>query len=179
LIHFYKRKDLKMAVPRITAVLLKSGVKTQFLKACSVTVTSQHQQYFSSSPSLREKFYTEKHEWVNVEGSMGVVGVSKYAADALGDVVYAQLPDVGTDIAKGEDAGALESVKAASEIYSPVSGKVTEKNEVAEDGPAIINQSPETDGWLFKLELTNPDEVKELMNTEAYTKYLESVADDH
>ena len=116
---------------------------------------------------------------MDVQANLGTVGVSKYAADALGDVVYAQLPEVGDDLEKGGDAGALESVKAASEVYTPVSGKVTEKNLVVEEGPALINQSPENEGWLFKLELSNIDEIKELMNEEAYKKYLESVAEDH
>eukprot|EP00088_Acartia_fossae_P044355 TRINITY_DN4703_c0_g1_i10.p1 TRINITY_DN4703_c0_g1~~TRINITY_DN4703_c0_g1_i10.p1 ORF type:complete len:170 (+),score=44.66 TRINITY_DN4703_c0_g1_i10:51-560(+) len=169
-----------MAVPRITAVLMKSGIKSQFVKVTSLTaIGSQRHMDFSTTPAAKEKFFTEKHEWVDVNGSIGIVGVSKYAADALGDVVYAQLPEVGDDVEKGADAGVLESVKAASEVYSPVSGKVTEKNVAVEDGPAIINQSPENEGWLYKLELSNLDELKELMNQEAYEKFLESVSDDH
>merc|ERR1719167_674667 len=133
---------------------------------------------FSMSNSLLERYYTPKHEWVNVEGNVGTVGVSKYAADALGDVVYAQLPEPGDDIEIGGEVGALESVKAASEVYSPVSGKVMEKNDVVEDGPALINQSPEDEGWLFKLELADPGEVDKLMNAEAYTAYLGTIAED-
>jgi len=169
-----------MVVPRITTLLIKSSIKSQFVKASSVTALhSYNQKGFSTTPTVQEKFFTEKHEYVDVEGNLGTVGVSKYAADALGDVVYAQLPDVGDSLEKGGEAGALESVKAASEVYSPVSGKVLEKNGVVEDGPALINQSPEIEGWLFKLELTNLDEVKELMNSEAYEKYLQSVSEDH
>jgi len=169
-----------MVVPRITAILMKSSIKTQFMKVSSVTALQPYtQKSFSTTPTVQEKYFTEKHEWVDVQGTVGTVGVSKYAADALGDVVYAQLPEVGDDLEKGGDAGALESVKAASEVYTPVSGKVLEKNAVVEDGPALINQSPETEGWLFKLELGNLEEIKELMNTEAYEKYLQSVSEDH
>merc|ERR1712050_173681 len=109
-------------------------------------------------------YFTKKHEWVLVEGSKGTVGISKYAADALGDVVYAQLPEPGDTLATGDECGALESVKAASEVYSPMSGTVTEKNLVVEDGPALINQNAEHEGWLFKMDLTAADEVSELMN---------------
>merc|ERR1711936_393281 len=112
-----------------------------------------------------ERFFTKKHEWVEVEGTKGTVGISKYAADALGDVVYAQLPEPGDTLAAGDECGALESVKAASEVYSPVSGTVTEKNVVVEDGPALINQNAEDEGWLFKMDLTATEEVSALMNS--------------
>merc|ERR1719458_42260 len=119
-----------------------------------------------------ERFFTKKHEWVEVEGTKGTVGISKYAADALGDVVYAQLPEPGDTLAAGDECGALESVKAASEVYCPVSGAVTEKNVVVEDGPALINQSAEDEGWLFKLDLSAAGEVSELMDNAAYEVYL-------
>merc|ERR1711962_193889 len=124
-----------------------------------------------------DRYFTKKHEWVLVEGSKGTVGVSKYAADALGDVVYAQLPEPGDTVTAGEECGTLESVKAASEVYSPVSGEVTEKNGLVEDGPALVNQSPQEDGWLYRLVLSSPDEVKQLLNTEAYEKLLEETED--
>ncbi|XP_024871365.1 glycine cleavage system H protein, mitochondrial [Temnothorax curvispinosus] len=123
-----------------------------------------------------ERLYTDKHEWITVDGKIGTVGISDYAQDALGDVVYAQLPDVGSTIKKDEECGALESVKAASELISPVSGKVTEKNEAVENKPGLINKSCYKDGWLFKIELSDPDELKSLMNEEAYNMFLKSDA---
>ncbi|XP_011701598.1 PREDICTED: glycine cleavage system H protein, mitochondrial [Wasmannia auropunctata] len=121
-----------------------------------------------------ERWYTDKHEWITVDGKIGTVGISDYAQDALGDVVYAQLPDVGSTIKKDEECGALESVKAASELTSPVSGKVTEKNEAVESKPGLINKSCYKDGWLFKIELSDLDEIKSLMNEEAYNTFLKS-----
>ncbi|KAJ9601447.1 hypothetical protein L9F63_000395, partial [Diploptera punctata] len=88
-----------------------------------------------------ERLYTDKHEWVSIDGTTGTIGISHYAQDALGDVVYAQLPDIGTEVVKKDECGALESVKAASELYCPVSGKVVEKNTQVEDTPGLINQS--------------------------------------
>ncbi|EFN79759.1 uncharacterized protein LOC105187542 [Harpegnathos saltator] len=119
-----------------------------------------------------ERWYTDKHEWVTVDGKVGTVGISDYAQEALGDVVYVQLPDVGSTIKKGEECGALESVKAASELISPVSGKVIEKNESVESKPSLINTSCYKDGWLFKVELSEKDEVKSLMNEESYNTFL-------
>ncbi|KAG7189508.1 hypothetical protein KM043_017199 [Ampulex compressa] len=121
-----------------------------------------------------ERLYTEKHEWITVDGKVGIVGISDYAQDALGDVVYAQLPDVGSIVKKEEECGALESVKAASELISPVSGKVTEKNEAVENKPGLINTSCYEEGWLFKVELSNPEEVKILMDEKAYEAFLKS-----
>lgn len=118
--------------------------------------------------------FTEKHEWVRVEGDIGVVGISKYAQDALGDVVYAQLPDVGTKIAQGEECGALESVKAASEVYSPVSGTVTEKNTEVEDKPGLINSSCYDQGWLFKVKLSKTAELESLLSEDKYEEFLKS-----
>lgn len=118
--------------------------------------------------------YTAKHEWVRVEGEIGVVGISNYAQEALGDVVYAQLPDVGAVIAQGDECGALESVKAASEVYSPVSGTVTEKNAEVEDKPGLINTSCYDQGWLYKVKLSKPDEVENLLSEEKYEEFLKS-----
>ncbi|XP_029171057.1 glycine cleavage system H protein, mitochondrial [Nylanderia fulva] len=123
-----------------------------------------------------ERWYTDQHEWVTVDGKVGTVGISDYAQDALGDVVFAQLPDVGSTVKKDEECGALESVKAASELISPVSGKVTEKNEAVENKPSLINTSCYEEGWLFKVELDNLDEIKSLMNEEGYNTFLKSDA---
>ncbi|KAK8391162.1 hypothetical protein O3P69_017075 [Scylla paramamosain] len=116
--------------------------------------------------------YTEKHEWVAVDGNIGTIGITNYAQEALGDIVYAQLPEVDTQYEQMEECGALESVKAASELYCPVSGKVTEINAAVEDQPSLINKSCYEEGWLFKLELTVPSEIDELMDEAAYEKFL-------
>ncbi|XP_055325221.1 glycine cleavage system H protein [Sitodiplosis mosellana] len=132
-------------------------------------------RHFSASPALfTGRKYTEKHEWVQVNGEIGVVGISNYAQEALGDVVFAQLPDVGAVLSQGDECGALESVKAASELYSPVSGTVTEKNSEVEETPGLINSSTYDKGWLFKVKLSKQDEVDTLMNEEKYDEYLKS-----
>lgn len=120
--------------------------------------------------------YTNKHEWVMVDGNIGTVGISNYAQEALGDVVYAQLPDIGTHFTQKDECGALESVKAASEIYSPVSGDITEKNTLVEDTPGLVNTSCYEKGWLFKIKLTKPVELEELLTEEAYEEFLKSDA---
>merc|ERR1711872_563714 len=174
--------SFKMALPRLGTVLICSRkafgtclASSKFMIQSSSS--SLQTSGFATSTKLCEIFFTKKHEWVKVDGSKGTVGVSAYAAEALGDVVYAQLPEPGDDIVAGEECGALESVKAASEIYSPVSGTVAEKNEKVEDGPALINQSPLEEGWLFSVNLTDPGQVDSLMNSEAYEVYLKECED--
>ncbi|CAH2035839.1 unnamed protein product, partial [Iphiclides podalirius] len=125
------------------------------------------------STACKARYYTKKHEWVSVNGDIGTIGISSYAQDALGEVVFCQLPDVGRQVAAGEECGALESVKAASEVYTPVSGTVTEKNDVVESTPSVINKSCYEDGWLFRMKLTSVEELKQLMDQAAYDKYLE------
>lgn len=138
-------------------------------------------KYFHISSEVQAKLYSDKHEWVELlENSTDQVkvGITKYAADALGDVVYAQLPEVGSELGAGDECGALESVKAASEIYSPVSGTVSAANECVEDKPALINTSAEESAWLFQLQLSKVEELDSLMDKEKYQKYLQSVTDD-
>lgn len=124
-----------------------------------------------------ERLYAKTHEWISVDGKIGTVGISSHAQESLGDIVYAQLPDVGSEIEKDAECGALESVKAASELFSLVSGKIVEKNEAVEKTPGLINSSCYDKGWLFKIELTNVDELKRLLNEEAYKEFLKS--DEH
>jgi glycine cleavage system H protein len=126
---------------------------------------------FSTTTALGARKFTEKHEWVELNGKIGTIGISQYAQDSLGDIVYAQLPDVGSEFAIMEECGALESVKAASELYCPLTGKVTEKNTEVENTPGLINKSCYDKGWLFKLELTKPDEMKDLMDEAAYENF--------
>ncbi|XP_062045874.1 glycine cleavage system H protein, mitochondrial-like [Lepus europaeus] len=124
---------------------------------------------------LSVRKFTEKHEWITTENGIGAVGISNFAQEALGDVVYCSLPDVGTKLKKQDDFGALESVKAASELYSPLSGEVTEINEALAENPGLVNKSCYEDGWLIKMTLSNPSELDELMSEEAYEKYIKSI----
>ncbi len=117
-------------------------------------------------------YYSEEHEWITVEGDTGTVGITDYAQNALGDIVFVEVPDVGNDHAKGDEIAVVESVKAASEIYAPVGGTVTEINEGLEDDPALVNGHAETDGWFYKIKITDGDEVKDLMDAEAYKSFV-------
>ena len=121
-------------------------------------------------------FYTKDHEWVRIEGESATVGISEHAQEQLGDVVFVELPAVGTAFAKGEQVAVVESVKAASEIYAPLGGEVTEANQALIDDPALVNKSAEADGWFFKLKVNAPGEVEGLMDRAAYEAYLESIA---
>lgn len=123
-------------------------------------------------------YYTKRHEWVKVEDGRGIVGISDYAQESLGDVVYAQLPEADDEVESGLDCGALESVKAASELYSPVSGLVLEKNEAVENAPALINSSPMEDGWLFKVQLGDKFEAEkaDLLSEDEYKEFLKEEA---
>jgi glycine cleavage system H protein len=132
-----------------------------------------------ASALLSDRLYSEKHEWIQVEGKIGTVGISSYAQEALADIVYAQLPDVGTEVEQFVECGALESVKAASELYSPVTGTVTDKNSAVEETPGTINRSCYEDGWLFKLEVKKPDELKKLMHETAYQAYIKAQIEEH
>ncbi|KFO21242.1 Polycystic kidney disease protein 1-like 2 [Fukomys damarensis] len=119
--------------------------------------------------------FTEKHEWITTENGIGTVGISNFAQEALGDVVYCSLPEVGTTLKKQDEFGALESVKAASELYSPLSGEVTEINEALAENPGLVNKSCYEDGWLIKMTVSDPSELDELMSEEAYEKYVKSI----
>ena len=117
-------------------------------------------------------WYTREHEWVKVDGASATVGVTDYAQAQLGDVVFVEVPDVGRIVAKGKEAAVVESVKAASDVYSPVSGTVTEANPALADDPALVNSAPETQGWFFKLDLSDPAELEGLMDAAAYKAWL-------
>ena len=116
--------------------------------------------------------YTKEHEWIKVEGAMGTIGITDYAQHELGDVVFVELPKVGAKIAAGQSFGTVESVKAVSEIYSPVSGEVAETNAVLGNEPEKINQDPHGAAWLIKIKLANPSEVNSLMDASAYQAYI-------
>ncbi len=119
--------------------------------------------------------YAATHEWAKQdEEGLIVIGISDHAQDALGDIVYVELPEVGQQIVAGEEAGVVESVKAASDIYAPVSGAVAEINDALEDSPETVNQDPYGDGWFFKLKVTDERELDDLLDAEAYQELCES-----
>ncbi|RMF11737.1 MAG: glycine cleavage system protein GcvH [Alphaproteobacteria bacterium] len=116
--------------------------------------------------------FTEDHEWIRIEGDEGVIGITDYAQGQLGDVVFVELPEIGAEFAKGDEAAVVESVKAASEVYSPVSGTVTAVNGTLEDEPARVNSSPMGEGWFFRLKISEPSELDALMDEAAYRDYV-------
>ena len=120
-------------------------------------------------------YFSEDHEYVKVEGDTGTIGISDYAQSQLGDVVYAELPKIGDILSQGDQAGVVESVKSASEVYTPVSGEVIEINEALNDSPGLINKDPLDDGWFFKVKLSNTDELDDLKNEDDYKNWLESL----
>jgi glycine cleavage system H protein len=117
-------------------------------------------------------YFTREHEWIRVEGDTATVGISDHAQGALGDIVFAEVPEAGRALAKGQEAAVVESVKAASDVYAPVTGEVVEGNQAVADDPSLINSDPEGDGWFFKLRLDNPGEVEELMDEAAYREWV-------
>ena len=119
--------------------------------------------------------YSEEHEWVIVEGDIATVGITDYAQKALGDIVFVEAPDVGSEINQGDETGVVESVKAASDIITPVSGEVVEINEDLEAAPNTVNTDPTGDGWMFKVKLSHPEEIDELMNAAEYKTHCESL----
>jgi glycine cleavage system H protein len=120
-----------------------------------------------------ENLYTKDHEWIFVQGDIGVVGVTEYAQHELGDVVYVDLPEVGDTFEANEPFGSVESVKAVSEVFCPISGEVIEVNTKLEDTPELINESPHQKAWMIKLRIANNDELKELLNAEEYQEYIQ------
>ena len=121
------------------------------------------------------RYFTDEHEWIDVEGDTATVGITDYAQGQLGDIVFVELPDVGSVIDKGKDAAVVESVKAASDVYAPISGEVTENNAALEDDPALVNSSPEEEGWFFRLSISDSSELKGLMDEAGYRAFVDSL----
>ncbi|MEQ8698142.1 MAG: glycine cleavage system protein GcvH [Bauldia litoralis] len=119
--------------------------------------------------------YSRDHEWIRLEGDTAVVGITTYAQEQLGDVVYVELPEVGKTLAKGAEAAVVESVKAASEVFAPVGGEVVEVNAALGDEPATVNQSPEDAGWFIKLKLSDKSELDGLMDADAYKAFVDTL----
>ena len=120
-------------------------------------------------------YFTREHEWIRVDGNNATVGIWKHAQEELGDIVFAEAPQAGRSLRKGEEAAVVESVKAASDVYSPISGTVIEGNAALAEDPAIINNDPEGAGWFFKLEVTNPAELDGLMDEAAYREWIKTL----
>lgn len=121
------------------------------------------------------RYFTDEHEWVDVQGEIATIGITDYAQNQLGDIVFVDLPSEGATFDKGDDAAVVESVKAASDVYAPVSGEVIEVNVALQEEPALINSDAEEDGWFFKLRLTDFTELEGLMDEAAYIKYLKDL----
>ena len=118
------------------------------------------------------RYFTEDHEWVDVEGDTATVGITDYAQGQLGDIVFVEVPEAGRTVGKGDDAAVVESVKAASDVYAPVSGTVAEGNPALADNPALVNEDPEGEGWFFRLTLSDTSELDALMDAAAYKDFV-------
>jgi len=120
-------------------------------------------------------YFTKDHEWIRVDGDTATVGISDHAQEQLGDIVFAEVPETGRRLSKGQEAAVVESVKAASDVYSPVSGEVVDGNSKVGDDPSIVNSDPEGEGWFFKLKLDNPSELDGLMDEAAYRDWVKTL----
>jgi glycine cleavage system H protein len=121
------------------------------------------------------RYFTQDHEWIEVDGNAATVGITDYAQSQLGDIVFVEVPEAGRKVSKGGDAAVVESVKAASDVYAPVSGNVTQGNAALADDPALVNSDPEGAGWFFRLELDDVSELDGLMDAAAYKAFVESL----
>jgi|TARA_A100001011_G_scaffold219234_2_gene227183 glycine cleavage system H protein len=121
---------------------------------------------------MADKKYSKKHEWVELDGDIASIGITKHAAEQLGDIVFTEVPDAGKAFEAGGEAAVVESVKAASDVYSPISGEVTENNQAIVSDPSLVNQDPEGNGWFFKVKVANADQINELMTKDEYDKFL-------
>ena len=120
---------------------------------------------------MSEVKFSKEHEWIKLDGDTATIGITQHAAEMLGDIVFVELPKLGSSVAKDGNAGVVESTKAASDIYTPVSGEIIENNQSIVDDPAKINADPENEAWFFKLKITNKSEMDSLMNKEEYEKF--------
>ena len=119
-------------------------------------------------------YYTKEHEWVRVEGDTATVGITDFAQGQLGDIVFVEVPEAGRQVSQGGEAAVVESVKAASDVYAPVTGEVTEANPALGDDPSLVNTDPEGEGWFFRLRLGNPSQLEGLMDSDAYKAFTDS-----
>ena len=120
-------------------------------------------------------YYSEEHEWIAVDGNTGTVGITDFAQEQLGDIVFAEVTKENEEVTKDDEVAVVESVKAASDIFSPVSGRISEVNVLLENAPETINNDPLENGWIFKITITNPDELDDLMDLDSYNQFVESI----
>ncbi|MDA7713940.1 glycine cleavage system protein GcvH [Candidatus Pelagibacter sp.] len=120
---------------------------------------------------MSEVKYSKEHEWIKLDGDTAVIGITQHATEMLGDIVFVELPEIGSSVVKDGNAGVVESTKAASDIYTPLSGEIIENNQAIVDDPAKVNNDPENDAWFFKLKITDKSEMDSLMNKEEYEKF--------
>ncbi|KAF5119514.1 hypothetical protein DV495_003533 [Geotrichum candidum] len=172
------RLSTRMLVAPTRRVFAAPTIRSSFAGALRfsssnvITPGSAVTAYSSSEPIVK---YTEDHEWIALhDDGIAFIGITKYAADALGDATYIELPNPGDVVEKGESIGSVESVKSASEIYSPVSCEIVEGNKDLEESAALINKDPQGDAWFAKIKVTEKDEIDELMNLEAYEEFIAS-----
>lgn len=157
----------RLAVPRASTMMFRPMVR---FSSNIITPGSAVTAYSSSEPIVK---YTEDHEWIAVhDDGVAFIGITKYAADALGDATFIELPNAGDTVEKGDSIGSVESVKSASEIYSPVGAEVIEGNKALEDNAALINQDPQGDGWFAKVRLNEVSEIEELLTFDAYEDFI-------
>lgn len=121
------------------------------------------------------RYFTDEHEWIDVDGDVATVGITDYAQGQLGDIVFVELPQPGTEVQKGKDAAVVESVKAASDVYAPITGEVTEANDALDGDPALVNTAPEGEGWFFKMTIADQGELEGLMDASAYKSFCDSL----
>jgi len=121
------------------------------------------------------RYFTDEHEWIDIEGDTATIGITDYAQEQLGDIVFVELPSVGLMLDKAGDAAVVESVKAASDVYTPISGEVIDINEALEGDPALVNTSPEEDGWFFRITISDSSELEGLMDDQTYRTFVDGL----
>ena len=121
---------------------------------------------------MKDKKYSKEHEWVFIENNIATVGITDHAQESLGDIVFVELPEIGKDVSSGNEVSVIESVKAASDIFTPIDGKIIETNNRLNDDASIINKDPENEGWIFKIEISNSKNLDDLMSLEQYNEFL-------
>ena len=121
---------------------------------------------------MADRKFSEEHEWIEVDGDVAMVGITDHAQEQLGDIVFVDLPEVGTELNKDDEAGVVESVKAASEVYAPIGGEIVEVNDTLTDNPALVNEDAEGDGWFFKIKIADPGELDDLMSEAEYKDFI-------
>lgn len=167
------RASTRFAAPRLALRAARAPAAALWARSYSsnsITVGSAVTAYASTAPTVK---YTEEHEWIAVhEDGLAFIGITKYAADALGDATFIELPNAGDSVEKGDSIGSVESVKSASEIYTPVTCEIVEGNKELEENASIINSDPQGQGWFAKVQVTAREEIDELMNLEAYEEFI-------